>query len=125
MGPVPEDPAVLDITLSNDPAMSKRLAGEARQAGAIGEICYWGFTANGEEARTPHRAIGLGFDGLKHLAADAGRDVVLVCGGDRFRIEPLQTALRAGLANVLVTCTVTAAVLVGEMTLPREAGRQP
>ena len=36
-------------------------------------------------------------------------------GGDRWRFEPLKVALRAGLASVLVSDTVTARYLVDEL----------
>lgn len=107
--PLATKPPVRDNTRTGD--AKEGLAAEERRV-----------RAGGEEVHTSHRAIGLGFDGLKQGAADRERDVILVCGGDPFRIKPLQVALRAGLANVRVGCTATAAVLVGEERLPESAG---
>jgi len=118
LGPIPPSPDLIDVTLSNDPAMSDALADDARRAGAVGEINYWAFKANGEPAETAYRAIGLGFEGLQRLSADARRSVVLVCGGDRHRIPALKGALAARLCNVLVSDTVTARELLGEPQPP-------
>jgi DNA-binding transcriptional regulator LsrR (DeoR family) len=113
MGPIPEDGAAIDITVSNDPAMNDKLSRHARAAGAVGEICYWLFDRDGREVRTTHKGIGLGFDGLRRTARE--REVILVCGGDRWRFEPLRAALRAGLASVLVSDTRTARALMDEL----------
>jgi DNA-binding transcriptional regulator LsrR (DeoR family) len=115
MGPIPdrtEDGS--EITLSNDPTMNARLLQSARRDGAIGEICYSLFDREGREVCSDYRAIGLGFAGLRKIAADPTRQVILVAGGDRRRFEPLKAALRAGLASVLVSDTVTARYLVDE-----------
>jgi DNA-binding transcriptional regulator LsrR (DeoR family) len=117
MGPILDNPEdVGDIRLSNDPQMNRGLSKAARDAGAIGEINYWCFGPRGNVVWTPNRAIGLGLAGLQDIVKDAhsGRKVVLVCGGDKRRLEPLRVALRAGFASVLVTDTVTARYLAGE-----------
>lgn len=59
-------------------------------------------------------AIGLGFAGLPTIAADPKRKVILVAGGDGRRFVPLRAALRARLASMLVSDTVTARFLVEE-----------
>jgi DNA-binding transcriptional regulator LsrR (DeoR family) len=115
MGPIPdrsEDGS--EITLSNDPVMNATLLQSARRDGAIGEICYSLFDRDGREVKSDYRAIGLGFAGLRRIAADPNRQAILVTGGDRRRFEPLRAALRAGLASVLVSDTVTARYLVDE-----------
>jgi DNA-binding transcriptional regulator LsrR (DeoR family) len=111
MGRIPED-AGADVRMSNDPVMDQKLRTSARNAGAVGEVCYFLFGADGREVTTEHRAIGLGYDGLREIAQDPERDVVLVCGGDKWRIRPLRIALEAGLASVLVSDTVTARELL-------------
>lgn len=116
MGPIPgaEDGAD-DITLSGDRAMNEDLHRSALKLGAIGEICFWCWDAHGRQVRTHYRSIGLGFDGLQTIARDPKRQVILVSGGDRRRFEPLRVALQAGLASVLVTDTITARYLNGEL----------
>jgi DNA-binding transcriptional regulator LsrR (DeoR family) len=116
MGPILENPDdSSEMNLSNDPALNLQLIKEARNAGAIGEVCYWCFDRDGRKVETPYEAIGLGFDGLRRIAQDPARTVILVTGGDRRRFEPLRAALRAGLVSVLVSDTVTARYLVGEL----------
>lgn len=118
MGPIPESPdGAAEITLSSDPDMNARLFQSARRDGAIAEICYWLVGRNGAEVRSDYAAIGLGFNGLRAIAAGKRRQVILVTGGDRRRFEPLKAALRAGLASVLVSDTVTARYLVGELAI--------
>jgi len=114
MGPIPETASAMDITVSPDPVSNEELFNAARHAGAIGEICYWLFGRDGKEVRASYKSLGLGFEGLRQIAADPKRQVVLVTGGDRWRFEPLKVALRAGLASVLVSDTVTARYLVDE-----------
>jgi deoxyribonucleoside regulator len=115
MGPIPDlDNAANEITLSTDPILNEELFKAARTWNAIGEICYWLFDERGQEVKTNHTAVGLGFDGLQKIAADASRQVILVAGGDQRRFAPLRAALRARLASVLVSDTVTARFLVGE-----------
>lgn len=114
MGPIIENADdTTDITLSNDESMNRELNQSARCAGAIGEICYWLFDRNGRQVTsTSYKAIGLDFGGLRHIAADEHRRVILVTGGDKRRFEPLKVALCARLANVLVSDTVTARQLL-------------
>jgi len=112
LGPIPGSEDLIDVTLSSDPAMSKALADDARKNGARGEINYWAFGADGQPVNTAYRALGIGFDGLKKLSADPERWVVLLCGGDRYRIDALKGALAARLCNVLVSDTVTARALL-------------
>jgi DNA-binding transcriptional regulator LsrR (DeoR family) len=112
MGPIPnDDKAAAEITLSSDPVLNEELFRAARTRNAVGEICFWLFNEQGGEVRTNHAAVGLGFAGLKHIATDPGRQVILVVGGDRRRFMPLRAALRARLASVLVSDTVTARYL--------------
>ena len=113
MGPIPETPyGAADITLSSDVVMNEQLFKSAHSEGAIGEICYWLFNRDGEPLSSTHTAIGLGFEGLRTIARDPQRQVILVTGGDRRRFEPLKVALTAGLASVLVSDTVTARYLI-------------
>jgi DNA-binding transcriptional regulator LsrR (DeoR family) len=113
MGPIPENPyGAADITLSNDPIMNEQLFKAANTNGAIGEMCYWLFNRDGAAVQSTHTAIGLGYDGLRTIAKDSKRQVILVTGGDRRRFEPLQVALCARLASVLVSDTVTARALL-------------
>lgn len=84
-------------------------------------MCYWLFDRHGRKVETRYKSIGLGFDGLKQIAADPKREVILICGGDKRRLEPLRVALRAGLASVLVSDTVTARFLLGEGAAPAKA----
>lgn len=113
MGPIPDDDnAAEEITLSSDPVLNAELFKAARTRAAIGEICYWLFNDDGHEVKTSHTAVGLGFTGLQKIAADRKRQVILVAGGDRRRFKPLRAALRARLASVLVSDTVTARHLV-------------
>ena len=109
MGPILDD--VRDMTVSNDKDLNKKMVESAHRSGAIGEICYWLFDRNGQKVSTTFEAIGLGLDGLRRIAQDPNRRVILVCGGDRHRFQPLKVALRAGFASVLVSDTVTARYL--------------
>jgi DNA-binding transcriptional regulator LsrR (DeoR family) len=115
MGQIPDnDKAAREISLSSDPVLSQELCKAARTRGAIGEICFWLFDERGDEVRTTHAAIGLGFAGLQSIASDPSRQVILVAGGDRRRFKPLRAALRAHLASVLVSDTLTARYLMEE-----------
>jgi len=118
MGPIPENVDASEITITTEPKMTEKvfeLIREACEAGAIGDICYGLFDRHGREVKTTHRGIGLGFEGLRAIAQDPEGEVVLVCGGDRLRFEPLRVALEAKLASVLVSDTITARYLVGEL----------
>jgi DNA-binding transcriptional regulator LsrR (DeoR family) len=115
MGPVLENGTDEDMRLSNDPDTNALLVKAARAAGACGEICFWLWNKEGKEVKTDYEAVGLGYEGLREIAADPEREVILVAGGDARRLEPLRVALRAGLASVLVTDTITARYLVGEL----------
>lgn len=116
MGPIPHNVSAAEITLTNDPVLNEQLLQMARNAGARAEICYWLMNAHGQEVRTDYKGVGLGLDGLREIARDRSREVILVVGGDRWRFEPLRIALNAGLASVLVSCTVTARYLMGELS---------
>lgn len=110
-----------DITLSRNTKMNEWLGNFAAQAGAIGEICGWFFNSRGEEVHMARQSLGLGYAGLQTIATErdphGGRQVILICGGDRWRCKPLRAALNAKLASVLVTDAVTAKVLVGDIEL--------
>jgi len=112
MGPILDD--VRDMTVSNDPILNERIRESAHRSGSIGEICGWLFDRKGQKVSTTYEAVGLGLDGLREIARDPDRRVILVCGGDRLRFEPLKVALRAGFASVLLSDTVTARYLVAE-----------
>jgi deoxyribonucleoside regulator len=115
MGPIPDDDeAAQKIRIASDPLLNPELVKAARIGNAIGEICYSLFDEQGQEVRTAHTAIGLEFAQLRRIAADPKRQVILVAGGDRRRFAALRAALRARLASVLVSDTVTARYLVGE-----------
>lgn len=111
MGPLLAE-AFEDIALTNDASMNETLFGLARTNGAIGEICGSFFDAEGKRVDTDYSPIGLGYAGLHRLAAE--KRVVLISGGDKRRFEPLRVALKARLASVLVSDTVTARYLLGE-----------
>ena len=114
--PIPDDDNAADgITLSSDRELNQDLFKSARMGNAIGEICYWLFDERGREVKTDQIAIGLGFEGLRRIAADPARQVVLVAGGDRRRFAPLRAALQARLASVLASDTYTARSLVDEL----------
>ena len=101
--------------LVNDDAMfNDELALLAHQAGAIAEICYWLVNAEGKEVTTKYHAIGLGFEGLRRIAVNREKHVILVTGGDRRRIEPLRAILRARMASILVTDATTGAQLAAK-----------
>ena len=112
MGPIVQHDEDGKMKVAADFDMKQRLIEAARLDGAIGEICGWPWNAAGKPVTTSYRSIGIGFYGLRAIAADATREVILVCGGDKRRIEPLRVALRAGLVNVLVSDTVTARELI-------------
>jgi DNA-binding transcriptional regulator LsrR (DeoR family) len=114
MGPIVDDPDAGDIRLCNESAMNERLYAAARAAGAVGEICYWCFDAEGKPVKTPYRSVGLGFEGMQDIARDGNRQVILICGGDKRRFAPLRAALKARLASVLVSDIWTARYLLDE-----------
>jgi DNA-binding transcriptional regulator LsrR (DeoR family) len=115
MGAIPANSRAGEIRVSNDPAMNRRILDEALKTPAIGDICGALFGPDGKGVRTSIETIGLGLDDLRAIASDPEADVVLVTGGDRDRFEPLRVALEAGFASRLVTDTVTARYLVGEL----------
>ena len=119
MGPIEHALDASDITITPDPTVNATLFEAARHR-ASGEICYWCFDQDGRPVEDlPYRSIGLGLDGLKTMAADPrGRRVVLITGGDVRRIAPLLAAIRGSLVTDLITDTVTARVLIGELMMP-------
>jgi len=117
MGPIRDAQKADDITISPDPAMNAELFGGAHRRGASGEICYWCFDAAGKDVvGLPYCSIGLGLDGMRRITASAnGRRVLLLTGGDKRRIAPLRAALEGKLVSDLITDTITARVLLGEI----------
>lgn len=116
MGPIEYAQGASDITISPDPAFNEELFRSAK--GASGEMCFWCFREDGEAVTgLTYRSIGLELDGLRRIAADAnGRRVVLITGGDKRRIPPLKAAIRGRLVSDIVTDTITARALLGEIS---------
>jgi DNA-binding transcriptional regulator LsrR (DeoR family) len=52
------------------------------------------------------------------MAQDPNRHVILATGGHARHMLPVLAALRGGLVSDLVTCSVTAAWLLGEIAYP-------
>jgi DNA-binding transcriptional regulator LsrR (DeoR family) len=127
LGPNINDNEPGEIRLSGDPDQSRILLEDARRANAVAECCYWLMDAEGREVTdTEYTAMGLGYDGLREVAADISRTVMLVVGGDARRIEPLSIALeKAKIANVLVSDTVTARELLRRKERARARDRRP
>jgi DNA-binding transcriptional regulator LsrR (DeoR family) len=119
MGPIEHAQDAKDITITPDPAVNATLFDVARKHGASGEVCAWCFDGDGQPVSgLPYRSIGLGLEGLQRMASDTtGRRVVLCTGGDKRRIDPLAAAIRGRLASDIITDTITARVLLGEITL--------
>lgn len=115
MGAIPDaNQNGVEIRLSNDPALSRKIEESARSSGAVGDICLNLFDGEGNEVRCDYAAVGLDYRQIKTIAAAPQRDVILVVGGNRRRFESLRAALRGGLASVLISDTVTARWLIGE-----------
>src|SRR5262249_43477995 len=118
LGPIEGALDVGDIMLSPNPEQNSKLFRSALEAGACGEVCCWWFDREGREVQTPYRSVGLGLKGLKRIAgAASGRQVVLLAGGDPRRIVPLEAALKGGFVSTVVTDTITARVLLGELPM--------
>jgi DNA-binding transcriptional regulator LsrR (DeoR family) len=115
MGPIEYAQGASDITISPDPDFNEKLFESAK--GASGEMCFWCFREDGRAVTgLPYRSIGLELDGLRRIASDAnGRRVVLITGGDKRRIPPLKAAIRGRLVSDIVTDTITARALLGEI----------
>jgi DNA-binding transcriptional regulator LsrR (DeoR family) len=120
MGPIQNAGNARDITFSTDPKENALLFASARAAGAECEICGWAIGSDGRAVDTPYRSVGLGLERLAWIARDedqTGRQVVLIAGGDRRRLAGLRAALAGGYVSVLLTDTVSARVLLGEIEL--------
>ena len=118
LGPIEDASGADDIMLSPDRVENARLYKSACDAGACGEICCWWFDRDGREVRTKYRSVGLQISGLQRTARDEdrkGRQVVIVVGGDRRRIVPLKAAILGRFVSVVITDTVTARALLGEL----------
>lgn len=94
------------IGITNDERMNAKLVKQARENGAVGEVCGVFFGKEGGPVDCEYTAIGLGHGRLRELARN--KNVVLICGGDPRRVHPLRIALQAGLASVLISDTETA-----------------
>ena len=117
MGPIRDAQKADDITISPDSAMNAELFGGAHRRGASGEVLLLVFRlCRPGGHRPPYCSIGLGLDGMRRITASAnGRRVLLLTGGDKRRIAPLRAALEGKLVSDLITDTVTARVLLGEI----------
>lgn len=83
---------------------------ELRDAGIVGDICMRFFDVHGKPVRTTatDRVVSIGLDQLRRAQRS-----VAVAGGDR-KYVAIRSALRGGLANVLITDLRTAQRLVDE-----------
>jgi DNA-binding transcriptional regulator LsrR (DeoR family) len=106
-----EDPGA-EMRLSTDEKMSAEIARGAVHAKAIGDMCGALFDAAGREVFGCREVIGLDLAGFRRASADPKRQVILVTGGDRRRVDPLRVALETGLASVVITDTFTAEKLL-------------
>ena len=123
LGPISANPSASDVRVSNDPETNRKILEEASKTRAIGDICGVLFGPDGKQVEMSIETMGLGF-GLREVARDPDRGTVLAIASDLDRLEPVQVAIEAGFASVLITDTVTARYLVGELDveLPRRAG---
>jgi DNA-binding transcriptional regulator LsrR (DeoR family) len=83
---------------------------QLQKKGAVGDICFRFFDADGRLVLTPlhNRVIGVELESLK-----AAKRVVGIAGGPR-KGEAIRAALRGGWINVLITDKSTAEKLVNE-----------
>ncbi len=72
---------------------------ELEKAGAVGDVCFRFFDAEGQAIRSAFddRVIGMDLDQLRKIPRR-----IAVCGGSE-KIEAIMSALRGGLASVLIT----------------------
>jgi DNA-binding transcriptional regulator LsrR (DeoR family) len=109
---ISDAPDDMRVALVNDPDLNRELIQAARRSGAVGHISSFLFDDEGREVPINYRAIGLGLAGIRQVALDRTREVVLVAGGDKRLVPALSVALRTGLASVLVSETVAARALL-------------
>jgi DNA-binding transcriptional regulator LsrR (DeoR family) len=82
---------------------------ELRIRGAVGDICYRYYDADGRAVRTDfdERVVGLSLPQLRKIP-----EVIAVAGG-KTKVKPIAAAIRGGLIDVLVTDESTAGEVLG------------
>ncbi len=85
---------------------------ELSRHGAVGDICFRSFDADGKPVKSPlmQRVIGIGLPSLRRV-----KRVVGVAGGRR-KVQAILAALRGGWIDILITDQRTAASLLSEET---------
>ncbi len=83
------------------------------------DINHWVFDAEGQCINTmldpqPYCLSGFEIPTLKEKIRQQGTKVILVAGGGPSYVPAIRAALKAGLANILITDHVTAQLLLGE-----------
>jgi DNA-binding transcriptional regulator LsrR (DeoR family) len=87
----------------------------------VANLCTLMLDEDGREVRTKQVGVGPTYSGIREMAQDPSRHVVVATGGSVSSMIPLRAALRGALVSDLVTDVVTAAWLAGEILYPATA----
>ena len=104
-----------DGRIANDDKMHTEVLAAVRALKVVANICTVMLNEDGREVRTRHVGVGPTYEGLRKMARDPNRRVVVATGGDARYMLPVLAALRSGLVSDLITDTVTAAWLAREI----------
>lgn len=88
-------------------AFSREDRAELQRSGAVGDICFRFFNADGEAVKSPLMKRVIGIDLVKLRAC---KRVVGVAGGTQ-KVQAILGALRGGLIDILITDQRTAEAL--------------
>lgn len=106
------------VLVSSGNAYSEREREELRELGAVGDICFRFYDANGKAIRSPlnQRVVGIELDELKKIER-----VVGIAGGPG-KVAAIRAALLSQRVNVLITDLQTARSLMETGAERRETG---
>jgi DNA-binding transcriptional regulator LsrR (DeoR family) len=108
LGPILSEEHDHEMTISPDADITAGIPQRARQRSAVGEIMGSPFDANGQPIPIDdYEVMGVDVTGMRKIAADPNRRVLLFCGGNPRKVEALDAALRGDLVSILVSDTET------------------
>jgi DNA-binding transcriptional regulator LsrR (DeoR family) len=107
-----------DRRIAHDDATHNELLATVRAEKVVASLCTLMLDENGHEVRTRYVGVGPTYEGVREMARDPSRRVITATGGSASYMVPVRAAVRGGLVSDLITETVTAAWLVGEITYP-------
>jgi len=107
-----------DYRISRDPLVNEQATAAAYAVGATTNICTVLIDEDGGPVATDFVGVGPTYEGLLAMVRDPNRHLIIISGGDRQRMIALRSVLRGHLVTDLVTDTVTARWLLGEIKDP-------